>query len=42
MKKRLVLAADASTLSTRFTVLAISVVYRGVGIPVAWKNCASD
>lgn len=36
-EKRLVLAADASTLSTRFTVLAISVVYRGVGIPVAWK-----
>lgn len=36
-EKRLALAADASTLSTRFTVLAISVVYRGVGIPVAWK-----
>ena len=40
-EKRLVLAADASTLSTRFTVLAISVVYRGVGIPVAWKIVAA-
>ena len=36
-EKRLVLAADASTLSDRFTVLAISVVYRGCGIPIAWK-----
>ena len=31
------LALDASTLGTRFTVLMISVVYRGCGIPVAWK-----
>jgi len=35
--KSLVLAADASTLGQRFTVLAISVVYRGCAIPVAWK-----
>jgi Transposase DDE domain len=33
---RLALAMDASTLSERFTVLAISVVYRGCAIPVAW------
>ncbi len=33
----LVLAADASTLGKRFTLLVISVVYRGCGIPVAWK-----
>jgi hypothetical protein len=31
------LAADASTLGQRFTLLLISVVYRGCGIPVAWK-----
>ncbi len=36
-EKRLALAADASTLGQRFTVLVISVVYRGCGIPVAWK-----
>ena len=33
----LVLAADASTLGQRFTLLVISVVYRGCGIPYAWK-----
>jgi Transposase DDE domain len=33
---QLALALDATTLSTRFTVLAISVVYRGCAIPVAW------
>lgn len=33
---RLALALDASTLSDRFTVLAISVLYRGCAIPVAW------
>jgi hypothetical protein len=32
----LALALDATTLGTRFTVLAISVVYRGCAIPVAW------
>ncbi len=36
-ERRLALALDASTLSDRFTVLAISVVYRGCAIPVAWK-----
>lgn len=36
-KKELVLAMDASTLGERFTVLSISVMYRGCGIPVAWK-----
>ena len=33
---RLALAMDASTLSDRFIVLAISVMYRGCAIPVAW------
>ena len=36
-EKNLVLAADASTLGQRFTILVISVVYRGCSIPVAWK-----
>jgi hypothetical protein len=30
------LALDATTLGTRFTVLALSVVYRGCAIPIAW------
>jgi Transposase DDE domain len=34
---RLALAWDATTLKKRFTVLCISVVYRGCAIPVAWK-----
>src|SRR5215212_470687 len=34
--KQLALAIDASNLSDRFTVLAISVLYRGCAIPVAW------
>lgn len=38
----LVLAADASTLGQRFTLLVISVVYRGCGIPVAWKIVAAS
>jgi hypothetical protein len=33
----LALGMDATTLSDRFTVLAISVLYRGCAIPVAWK-----
>jgi hypothetical protein len=33
---QLALALDATTLGTRFTVLAISVVYRGCAIPVIW------
>jgi len=34
--QQLALAMDASTLSDRFTVLALSVLYRGCAIPVAW------
>jgi hypothetical protein len=36
-KKELALAMDASTLGERFTVLSISVMYRGCGMPIAWK-----
>jgi hypothetical protein len=36
-EKGLALAMDASTLGQRFTVLSISVVYRGCAIPVAWR-----
>ena len=36
-ERRLALAMDESLLSDRFTVLCISVVYRGCAIPVAWK-----
>src|SRR5687767_3941443 len=35
-ERRLVLALDATTLRQTFTVLAVSVVYRGCAIPVAW------
>lgn len=35
-EQRLALALDATTLGQRFTVLAISLVYRGCAIPVAW------
>jgi Transposase DDE domain len=34
---RLALALDATSLGDHFTVLSISVVYRGSAIPVAWK-----
>src|SRR5215211_1697357 len=34
--QHLALALDATTLGQRFTVLALSVVYRGCAIPVAW------
>ncbi len=34
--QQLALALDATTLADRFTVLAVSVVYRGCAIPVAW------
>ncbi len=40
-ERRLVLVMDASTLGQRFTVLAISVVYRGCAIPVAWTIVAA-
>jgi hypothetical protein len=36
-ERRLALALDATTLGQRFTVLAVSVVYRGCAIPVAWR-----
>ena len=39
---RLALALDATTLKKRFTVLCISVVYRGCAIPVAWKIVAAE
>ena len=39
---RLALAMDATTLSDRFTVLAMSVLYRGCAIPVAWKMLRSN
>ena len=35
-QQQLALALDASTLSDRFTVLCISVLYRGCAIPMAW------
>ncbi len=38
---QLALALDATTLETRLTVLAISVVYRGCAIPVAWTVLAA-
>lgn len=38
---RLVVALDATTLGQRFTVLTISVVYRGCAIPVAWTVVAA-
>jgi Transposase DDE domain len=34
---RLALALDVTNLSDRFHVLAVSVLYGGIGIPVAWK-----
>ena len=36
-ESRLALGMDATTLTDRFTVLCISVLYRGCAIPVAWK-----
>ena len=36
-EKRMMIAMDATTLGERYTVLAISVVYRGCAIPIAWK-----
>jgi hypothetical protein len=34
--KRIALAMDATTLADRFVVLAVSVLYRGSAVPVAW------
>jgi hypothetical protein len=35
--RRLALALDATTLGQRFVALAVSVLYRGNAVPVAWK-----
>jgi hypothetical protein len=35
--KRLALALDVTNLGSRFHVLCVSVLYGGIGIPVAWK-----
>ena len=35
--QQLAIAMDATSLGDRFVVLAISVVYRGCAVPVAWK-----
>lgn len=35
--KRLAIALDATSLGDRFVVLAVSVLYRGHAVPVAWK-----
>lgn len=39
---RIALALDATTLKKRFTVLCISVVYRGCAIPAAWKIVGAE
>ena len=36
LRAQLPLALDATSLGDRFVVLAVSVVYRGTGLPVAW------
>ena len=36
-ERRLALALDATSLGERFVVLALSVVYRGCALPVAWQ-----
>lgn len=40
-ERRLALALDATTLSDRFIILVVSVVYRGVALPVAWTVISS-
>jgi hypothetical protein len=35
--RQVALALDATTLGQRFTTLAVSVLYRGCAVPVAWK-----
>lgn len=35
--RQLAIAIDATSLSNRFVVLVISIVYRGCAVPVAWK-----
>jgi Transposase DDE domain len=39
---QLALALDATALGTRFVVLAVSVVYRGCAIPVAWVGLPAN
>ena len=39
---QLVLALDATALGERFVVLAVSVVYRGCAVPVAWTVLAAN
>jgi hypothetical protein len=41
-RQQLALALDATALGARFVVLAISVVYRGCAIPVAWTVLAGN
>jgi hypothetical protein len=40
--QELAIAIDATTLGQRFVVLAISVVYAGTALPVAWKILPAD
>lgn len=40
-ERRLALALDATTLGDRYVVLALSVLYRGCAIPIAWKIFAA-
>lgn len=35
--RQLAVAIDATSLGKRFVLLAISIVYRGCAVPVAWK-----
>src|SRR5260370_38941230 len=35
--QRVALALDASSLGDRLTILAVSVVYKGCAVPIAWK-----
>lgn len=41
-ERRLALALDATSLSDRFVVLAVSIVYRGCAIPIAWKLLSAN
>lgn len=40
--KRLALALDVTNLGSKFHVLCVSVLYRGIAIPVAWKVLAGN
>lgn len=40
--QQVAIALDATLLKTRFAVLAISVLYRGCAVPVAWKILAAN